>query len=218
MPVTWTSFESSSTAGQATSPGTVHAGFWTRHHRSTTLSPTCSGTEARSSPVSALHGRSERVCVRSKRPPASSPARPSSLTAPCFDACGTRSGTRTRGTCTVRDDDHLCAGLRWRACEGHWISVRRRLSAPARAAARPGPHVRDVLARRPTSDRRARLLASTLHACASPVCRHQLRSELLLPGLAAEQAGHQLQDSGRPTPQIAAELVAVVTGSPFEQC
>jgi AcrR family transcriptional regulator len=45
----------------------------------------------------------------------------------------------------------------------------------------------------------------------------ELRSELLLAGLAAEQAAHWLQDSRRTTQQLAAELVAVVTGSPREQ-
>ena len=45
----------------------------------------------------------------------------------------------------------------------------------------------------------------------------ELRSELLLAGLAAEQVAHWLQDSGRPIHQLAAELVAAVTGSPFEQ-
>ena len=43
----------------------------------------------------------------------------------------------------------------------------------------------------------------------------ELRSELLLAGLAAEQVAHWLQDSGRTTQQLAAELVSVVTGEPF---
>ena len=45
----------------------------------------------------------------------------------------------------------------------------------------------------------------------------ELRSELLLAGLAAEQAAHWLQDSGRPAQQLAAELVAVVTGTSLDE-